>query len=182
MELRLIHNDFNDMARLFDIYDEAFPEGERIPNEEFMTVVQGYGCTPWAIYDDGNMVGLTCVMHNEEHKMGYLWYFAIAANCRNRGYGGRALQLLKDKYSGSQLVLDMERLYPDADNYGQRVRRLHFYERNGFERAYVGMSYLGMDFELMCDKAPLRLDDFKAVITKVANSLFHPVFSPIAKG
>lgn len=182
MELRLIGNDFKDMTRLFEIYEEAFPDNERIPNDEFFGTVKAYGCTPWAIYEGENMVGLTCVMHNAEYKMGYLWYFAIAADCRNRGYGGKALHLVSKKYSDSQLVLDMERLYPDADNYAQRVSRLHFYERNGFERAYIGMSYLGMDFELMCNKAPLRMDDFKAVIKKVANNFFHPTFSQIANG
>lgn len=180
LELRLIGKAFADEERLYSIYEEAFPKNERIPTNEFLNVVRNYGCTPWAIYAANKLIGFTCVMYNADYKIGYLWYFAIAADCRNRGYGGQALQLLQNKYESSQLVLDMERLNPETDNYHQRISRLHFYERNGFVRAFVGMSYLGMDYELMCNHAPLRLDDFKAVIATVANSLFHPVFSSIA--
>lgn len=180
MELRLIDNDFADGDRLYSIYEEAFPDNERIPTDEFLDVVRNYGCTPWAIFCGDKMIGFTCVMHSDEYKMGYIWYFAIAADCRNRGYGGKALRLLQDAYADSQLVLDMERLDFDARNYAQRISRLHFYERNGFERAYVGMSYFGMDYELMCSPTPFRLDDFKVMVAKAASSLFHPVFSLLA--
>lgn len=179
IHLRPIGPEFADKARLFDIYEEAFPAGERIPTAEFLSVVDSYGCTPWAIYRGHELVGFSCVMHSQDYSIGYIWYFAIAAQCRNRGYGGQALQLLQHKYGDSQLVLDMERLCPCADNYAQRVSRQRFYERNGFARAMVGMSYLGMDFELMCNHAPLRLSHFKAMIARVANSQFHPVFCQI---
>lgn len=179
IELKIIDKDFANKERLFTIYEESFPKNERMPNDEFLSVIRKYGCTLWAFFDQKEMLGFTCVMHNADYKIGYLWYFAIASDYRNRGYGGKALQLLQEKYEDSQLVLDMEMLDPKAENYRQRIRRLHFYERNGFVRAFVGMSYFGMDYELMSNHAPLRLDDFKAVIAMVANSLFHPVFSNI---
>lgn len=181
MELKLIDEKIIHKERLFSIYEEAFPDNERIPTDDFFAVIREYGCTPLAIYDGEDVVGFTCVMHNVDYRIGYLWYFAIAVDCRNRGLGGKALRLLQDKYSDSQLVLDMERLNPKADNIRQRISRLHFYERNGFARAFVGMSYFGMDYELMCNKPPLRLDGFKCVISNVARGLFQPVFSSIVQ-
>lgn len=181
IELRQIDENFTDKARLYEINNEAFPEWERIPSEKFLTVVAEYGCTTWAIYDyTGTMVGFTCVMHSAYHKIGYIWFLAIAAECRGRGIGSETLRQLKVKYRNSQLILDMEQLIPEASNYNQRISRLHFYEQGGFARAFMGMSYFGMDFELMSFPSPLRLDNFKAMLSQIPNKAFCPRFYPIS--
>lgn len=179
MELVQIDDAFTDTARLYEINNEAFPEWERIPSEKLLTVVTSFGCTPWAVYDGAAMVGFTCVMHSLDYRIGYIWFLAIAADSRGRGYGSEVLRLLKEKYGDSQLILDMEQLNPEADNYAQRISRLHFYERNGFVRALLGIRYFGMDFELMSCPAPLRLDDFKAMLSQMPNKAFRPKFYPM---
>lgn len=181
MELRRIDSDFVDIARLSEINDEAFPEEERIPSDNLLPIMHQYGCTAWAMYDEGKMVGFTVVMHRSEYGIGYIWFFAIAADCRSRGLGSKALQKLQDIYADCQLILDMERIDTSAPNYNQRIRRLKFYQKCGFTRAYIGMNYLGMNFELMCNQGRLRIDNFKDMIDKVAGRLFRPVFTDIAK-
>lgn len=180
IELKLIDEDFAEKERLFTIYEEAFPQQERIPTNKFLPVVRSYGCTPWALLTKNELVGFTCVMHCADYKIGYIWYFAIAADLRNHGYGSEALQSLQRQYSDCQLILDIEQLKSEANNYEQRISRMNFYERNGFARTFVGMNYLGMDFELMCNKAPLRLDDFKKALDLMTSSLFHPIFSRLS--
>jgi len=179
MELKVIRNGFKDIKQLYTIYEEAFPKEERIPTDDFLNVVREYGCTPWAIYNTDCLVGFVCAMHSTEWKLAYIWFLAIAADKRSHGYGGRALEKLKEIYAGSQLILDMEPIDPQAGNYEQRLRRLKFYERNGFSRALVGASYFGMNFELMCTAAPLRLEDFKAMLLPAAEKGFRPTFYPI---
>lgn len=181
MELRRIDSDFADKERLYAINDEAFPEWERIPSGQMLAVMEQYDCTAWAIYHDNTMVGFASVMHSEDYSIGYIWFLAIAADCRGCGYGSATLRLLKEEYSGSQLVLDMEQLTPEANNYNQRISRLRFYERNGFSRAFMGMSYFGMDFELMSCPTPLRLNDFKSMLSKIANNGFRPRFYPFGR-
>lgn len=179
MELRVINEGFADLSRFYEIYEEAFPECERIPTSEFLDVICDYGCTPWAIYHEERLVGFTCVMHRDSYRIGYIWFFAIAAEYRGQGMGSKALQLLREEYSDSQLVLDMENLDPEAANYSQRISRLRFYERNGFKRAFISMHYLGMDFELMSNPAPFHFDDFRSMIEEASNGRFNPTYSPM---
>jgi len=179
MELKIIGSDFGEKERLYAIYEEAFPVEERIPTDEFLDVVRSYGCTPWALYDGGEMVGFTCVMPNAEWRIAYIWFLAVAADKRCQGYGSKAILLLREQYAGSQLVLDMEPIDPASANSAQRLRRLAFYERCGFVRAFMDMSYFGMDFELMSLPAPLRLGDFKAMLCQIKDIGFRPKFHPI---
>lgn len=185
MELRLIPTDatahFPDRERLFAINEEAFPEWERIPSDKLLSVMQEYGCTPWGIYADDKMVGFTSVMFSEVYQIAYIWFLAIAADSQSHGYGSETLRLLRDTYRDAQFIIDMEPIDPAADNYAQRLRRLHFYERSGFTRAFVGTSYFGLHFELMSSPAPIRLTDFKAMLAHMSGRPFCPRFYDLEK-
>jgi len=179
IQLREIDSHFTETQQLYAIYEEAFPEIERIPTLQLLDFVRGYGGTPWAVYDADELVGFTAVLRNDRHKIGYIWYLAVSATKRSHGYGSKILSALKRQYADCQLVLDMEQITPDAPNYEQRLRRLAFYQRNGFERAKIGISYFGIHLELMCQPTPFRFNDFKEIFFEMPRSDFRPTFYPL---
>ena len=180
MELIKITSDFKEKGKLYALNDEAFPREERIPSDRLFTLLQELKCDAWAFYDE-IFVGFAILLSDEALRMAYLSYFAIEGECRSRGYGGMALAKLAETYEGYQIALDMERMDDSSDNYGQRLRRLAFYERNGYRRAMVGFRYFKMDLEIMCSQGMFREQDFRQLIGRIKLPGFVPVMYPLEK-
>lgn len=178
MELREITQDFADREKLYALNDEAFPKEERIPSDRLLALLRELRCDAWAFYD-GAFVGFAILLSDAALQMAYLSYFTIDGSCRSRGYGAEALQKLAQVYDGYQIVLDMERMDEGADNYGQRRRRLAFYERNGYRRAKVGFRYFQMDLEIMCSRGEFREQDFRKLIGRIRLPGFAPKLYPL---
>ncbi|MCM1542500.1 MAG: GNAT family N-acetyltransferase [Blautia sp.] len=178
MELIKITSDFKEKEKLLALNDEAFPKEERIPSDRFFELLRGLGCDAWAFYD-GVFVGFAVLLSDADLQMAYLCYFAIDGGYRSRGYGSMALARLAEVYDRYQIALDMERMDESAGNYDQRLRRLAFYERNGFWRANVGFRYFKMDLEIMCSRGKFREQDFRQLIGGIRLPGFDPVLYPI---
>lgn len=166
MELIKITPDFKEKEKLYALNDEAFPKEERIPSDKMLTLLQELNCDAWAFYDEV-FVGFAILLSDDELQMAYLSYFAIDGAYRSKGYGSMALVKLAEVYGGYQIALDMERMDENADNYNQRLRRLAFYEKNGFRRAYVCFQYFKMDLEIMCRPDGFREQDFRQLIGRI---------------
>lgn len=180
MELKKITPDFKEKEKLYALNDEAFPREERIPSDKLLTLLQELNCDAWAFYDEV-FVGFAVLLSDAELRMAYLSYFAIDGAYRSRGYGGMALTKLAEAYDGYQIALDMERMDDNAENYDQRLRRLAFYERNGYQRAKVGFQYFKMDLEIMCSRGEFREQDFRQLIGRIKLPGFDPVLYSLKK-
>ena len=55
-------------------------------------------------------------------------------------------------------------------------RRISFYERNGFKRAKCGISFFGINLEIMCNKGEFRKSEFEKVLTKIKIKAYNIVF------
>lgn len=179
MELIKITQDFDEKEKLYALNDEAFPIEERIPSNKLLSLLCELDCDAWAFYDEV-FVGFAVLLSDAELRMAYLTYFAIDGAYRSKGYGGMALAKLAEVYDGYQMVLDMERMDDSAENYNQRLRRLAFYERNGYRRAKVGFKYFKMDLEIMCSHGEFREQEFRQLIRRIRLPGFTPVLYPIS--
>lgn len=83
-----------------------------------------------AYYNDGSFYGFSYVVENDD--LVFILYLAVNDEVRSRGYGSRILECVRDKAGERPIVLDIEPLDPNAENYEQRKRRLAFYEKNGY--------------------------------------------------
>ncbi|MFQ9706278.1 MAG: GNAT family N-acetyltransferase [Limosilactobacillus pontis] len=81
-------------------------------------------------YDQNQLIGLSYIIHH--HGIHYVLYLAVNDQVRSQGYGSRILNQLKRCYAPDTLILDIEQPDTAAANNHQRLRRLHFYRRNGF--------------------------------------------------
>ena len=122
-----------------EIYERSFPPEERIPLPELLTSTQLDGVSFLAWIDPslpageegaGNVVALTFSFVFPD--LFYLGFLAVDGRTRSAGYGSRILTHFREHYAGIPQLLEIEPLTREAANYQQRVRRLAFYERNGF--------------------------------------------------
>ena len=91
----------------------------------------------------------------------YLAYLAVTAELRGNGYGSKILHMLEEKYPEQQIVLDIEPLDPDAENYHQRVSRLRFYQKNGWRRTHQMLIDADGEFEALVDQSHFDKKDFR---------------------
>lgn len=129
---RPVNRRLPEQALVKALYEEAFPPEERVPWRVLRAGTLRRGIDFTAYFDGGAFVGLAYTI--EAKTMVYLLFLAVNGQVRGRGYGTRILRAVRAAHPGMDVVLDIEPVEANAPNYGQRVRRVAFYERNGFHQ------------------------------------------------
>lgn len=162
IELRRMSVDDTDVQRMHEINVASFPPEEFIPTEEMFTF-GNMDIRVLGIYADGVLAGFFTVI--VVPGCVYLCYFAVDELMRGKGIGTAALGKLMEMFSDRQLVVDFEAYdEPDAENVEERIRRRHFYYRNGFMETGMFMYYMQTEFEVAATKSPMDRAAFETIL------------------
>ena len=142
------------------IYEEAFPPVERYPLDMLEKLAQCENVEYLAFYDgemadgaavNGEATATPCGFAFNVIAGGYLYvvFLAVNAHVRSRGYGTRILAQMRAENPSCMTVLEIEPIDPAAENNDQRLRRLEFYERNGFSSAGCILREEEMDYAVL---------------------------------
>ena len=85
----------------------------------------------------------------------FITYIAINDEIRSKGYGSKILTYLKENNPTLPISLNVEMLDDNASNKEQRIKRVVFYERNGFKLLKNTVSNGKDTFSIMSTKEPL---------------------------
>ena len=141
------------------LYKAAFPKCEQAPLFFLFHKIREKSNTFYAVIDEKDFIGLVYTIQNKE--MVYVFYLAITEEKRGNGYGSKVLSLVKDMYPDSLIILAIEDTADkNADNYEQRIKRLGFYERNGFNQLNIRVNEAGVIYELLGTKKGITQSDF----------------------
>lgn len=151
---------------------EAFPPEEYLSARTLAQMARRADFDFWALLEDGAFVGFMAVLTHET--MAYLFFLAIEPSRRSMGCGSRAVEALKAAYPHRQQVVDLEMLDPAAPNGAQRARRRAFYLRCGYQETGLFLSYLGVDYEVLCMDDGFSPKAFQAMLGKLRIDGFHP--------
>ena len=136
--------------RLLELYCEAFSPEERYTDEEFEHL-KSCDAVEFDIYCDGEaVIGFTMCICLPSYR--YLVFLATDSRIRSKGYGAQILKILAER--GKPIVLDIDPVDESAQDNEWRVRRLGFYERNGY--ALTGKKLVepsGIEYDIMCNGA-----------------------------
>ena len=112
------------------LYASAFPKSERLPYFilKACSLIKGVDFTEY--YHNGTFCGFTYTVETDYTL--YVFYFAIPENLRGKGYGTAILTHVKNAYPNKTITLNIEPIDETSSNYEERVKRLAFYNRNGF--------------------------------------------------
>lgn len=117
-------------SKVVDLYKEAFPGAQRIP-AWLLRYKLKKGKTGFnVLYKDDTWIGL--IYATEYEDIVFVQFLAISELFRSDGYGSKVMDSMRDMHSGNRIVLNIEVLDEQADNYQQRIKRKAFYEKNGF--------------------------------------------------
>jgi len=150
-ELRYVkfNKDFKDIDAIKRIYELSFPSNERFFSVDEVlsdaSLLEFAELT--AVYDGETLVGFYVVTNNTAYGYKYLQFIAVDTTIRGKGYGGRILVKLLDENMDKVFFGSIEQPVPGDEGYEMKLRRQHFYERNGmivvdYEREVNGVSYI----------------------------------------
>ncbi len=164
-----------DIPLLEKLNNQAFPENERISVEDIFCFSEKDGTEILGIYTDNEFSGFFIIM--KFMKCAYICYFAICSEKRSKGIGGNALRLLKEYYTGYQIVVDFEATDESYSNNAQRIRRKNFYYRNGFFETGYFQFYMETEFEIACNEPDFNKTAFENLIAEIHSKAedFNPV-------
>lgn len=105
-------------------------------------------------------------------------FLAVAGERRGTGVGSRALGLLRERYPGKRIVLEIEPPYLPADNTPQRIKRKAFYERNGFQDTGLKMVNFGNPLDILATGGTVTCEEVQALIAHVHGKRMYALANP----
>jgi GNAT superfamily N-acetyltransferase len=161
--------DFSEIKRL---YRSAFPKEEQIPFGllRFLTVIRGVELIGYR--EEQQFCGFTYTV--TEGNIVFVLFFAVNSGIRGQGYGSSILKYLKNKHPSRQIVLNVEPLDAQAENTDERVRRMRFYEKNGFYDIGYEIDEIGGTFRVLATEKTIDLHAYLRIFKKMSFGFWKP--------
>lgn len=135
------------VSKVKKLYNKAFPKDEKVPFTVLKLNAKKDRARFYGIYDGDTFVGL---IYNIFYKdIVYIFYFAISEELRNKGYGSKVLEEIKEKYKEYRIILMMEEINQNSNNYKERIKRRDFYYKNAFRNFNYKIKEAGVTYEML---------------------------------
>lgn len=127
-----------------------------------------------SIYDNGKFVGL---IYNIFYKdIVFVFYLAIDKETRGQGYGTKVLESIKQKYINHRIILCIEPVDKNSNNYEQRLKRKNFYIKNGFKDANYTIKEKNIIYEMLYYNQNVTLQEFQEMMKKYFGKILYKHF------
>lgn len=159
------------------IYISSFPKSERMPLCILFHQAKKDSDSFYAAIENNEVIGFAYTIKYKN--IVYIYYFAVEKNCRGKGYGKEILRLIKEKNPGCVITLSIEDTEDESvENYEDRLKRLKFYESNGFKKLNVKVREgSGVLFEILGTETVVTKEDFleirKAYLGPILLNLYY---------
>lgn len=147
-------------SKVQKLFIESFPITERVSLDPFYKHPNG----PLALYalidkKDGELVAFFCTL--KKQGLFYLFYIAVDVSKRGIGIGSDIINVIKEESSGDTIFLDCEAIYPGCTHRAERIKRIRFYEKNGFKAVGPHHNWREEKFQTMVYGGDISREDIK---------------------
>ena len=159
-------------GKIKNLYLTAFPKEERLPwwLMRYWPNLKRSQLT--AYYDGETFCGFTFTA--TEGDVLYVMFFAVDSAVRGQGYGSGILNHMRQTNPGKTILLNVELLDERAPNYDERVRRMAFYEKNGFCDTDYNIREVGGVFRVLSSTGKMDKNAYQKVFLKLSYGLWKP--------
>lgn len=150
MELREVSID-RFKEKIYSGYKKIFPEVERKSYRDLKNGNERGIVKLIEIIENDKSVGFMILNTLKGNKHIGLDYFAIWPENRSKGYGTKAIKLVKEKYKEyNGLFIEIEKLGcgKDEEENKTRERRAKFYQEIGFQKLNFDLFLFGMEYSI----------------------------------
>lgn len=159
----------NNYRRAQKLYLEVFPPEERLPFFFLMLKTHQSIASAYAYYHEQKFVGFAYLFQSKDYV--FVVYLGVNPKHHSQGFGSQILSDLKRVAAGRQIVLSIEPMDPQAENYQQRLKRLAFYERNGFQLTQDYYQENQERFQFMVSDPAINWKAFEKLLQKAFTGL-----------
>lgn len=149
------HKDFK------KLYYSVFPKDERRPWVLLMTLIKKDKIKAFSIYDRDDFIGILVYSSFED----ILWidYLATSEDVRGNGYGHKILDILQQEHFGNRFFVEVETPDPNSEEYENQLKRISFYEHNGYSNTGVRANVFNCDFTLYSKGGTITFEDYENI-------------------
>ena len=174
IRLEVITKKSRDYKAVRRIFLTAFPSCERPPHAFLYLRSKKQGNDYLAVYDGDTLVGMSYVISSDI--LSYVFFLAIDESHRGKGFGTATLDALKSRYADKKIILAIEEMDERADNYPERLRRLKFYENNGFKMSGYKLREVTMVYDLLALTEPPTPKEYTTVSRTFLGKTLSKIF------
>lgn len=153
----------SDIGHVRELYEEAFPENERIGWDRLLTDLPNVDF--YAYYEGDKFVGLTYAYR--KGPIVWWFYFAVPKSLRGRGHGTEILKMVVDEYSEYTLMMDIEDPKQEAENTKQRNQRYNFYRRMGFGDTEAAKTFDDLRMIILSRGGQISQSDYEDMLAEI---------------
>lgn len=140
------------------LYLEAFPESERKPFSLLQARAGEGKAELLSIRFEGAFAGLVITLLYQDYVL--IDYLAVSTGYRNHGIGARVLDLIRERYAGRLIFLEIEEPRTEIQE-----RRRNFYIRNNILPTGLAVELFGEDMLILSDGGRnVPFDDYAALL------------------
>lgn len=161
-----------DFSKQKSLQKRAFPKDEQYPFWILRLMACRKGIDYFSHYDNDLFCGISYTSSTD--KMMYVLYLAVNDEIRSKGYGTLILKHLKEMGDNREITLNIEPLDEKADNYEQRIKRMKFYEKNGFKDTGYRLVDTTGEYAVLSTSDNLSIEDYKKAISKIGMNMYKP--------
>ncbi len=150
----------------------VFPKEELIPLWfiRLLTLKKDYDFTVY--YDTDLFVGILFTINTKDTL--FVFYLAVNDQIHSKGYGSKLLQLLLSKYPEKSVTLFIETMNDkNVKNYDQRIKRLAFYERNGFFNTNLSAGFKTPFVDILSTDNTYNITKAKMLMKSIPMKIFE---------
>lgn len=172
MKIKHVNILSKDYKKIRDIFSTSLPSYERLSLFSIYAFSLRKDIHYLVFYEGKTIVGIMYTI--ETKKLNYLLYLVVNPELRSKGYGSKMLEWLKNRSQDKPVALDIEIIDDKASNYGQRLKRLTFYERNGFHSTNYNIFYEDQYYTVLTNNENFEIKDLVDLFKTFTFNLYRP--------
>lgn len=156
MKLTKIKPEHKKLAK--SLYLSAFPVSERKPFS-LMSIWEKAGKMElMELCENDSFCGLVFTVLCSDLVL--IDYLAVDAKLRGQGIGTKAIELIRSRYVGKRVFLEIESTFSPSGDTEQKFARKKFYMRNGLTECDFCVKLFGVDMEVLTFGEPVTFDEY----------------------
>lgn len=158
---------YRDVRRL---YLSAFPPEERRSLFSlWLLSTMRPGVSLDVYLDKTALCGFSLTVDSEKYL--YISFIAVDPALRGKGCGSQMLEHLHQSHPGKAMLVEVEAPEETASNYTQRVKRIAFYQRNGFYDLNRTITGRGVTYRLLSTDPDFDREAYRRIFDQLSFGL-----------
>ena len=173
MEVRKVTVFSKDYAEVKRLQQSAFPSNELYPMWILWLLALQRHVHYVSFHEDNAFCGL--MYYSVSNHLVYVFYVAVNDKIRSKGIGTKIFEWLKSKYPNKEITLNVEPLDATAENAAERIKRMKFYEKQGFHDSGYRLKDSSGEFDILTTSDTFVVADYRKAILNLGMGVYKPL-------